>query len=98
MGRNTHFLFAVIQCFRVMIMNLEIFGTLGPSCCTQKIIEDLLKAGMTGMRLNLSHCNLEDKKEWIHAFHQACRNSNKKAILSDSFFRKLYPVFSYFTC
>ena len=53
-------------------MSLEIYGTLGPSCCTQQMIESLLKEGMTGMRLNLSHCNLDDRKDWIDAFHQAC--------------------------
>ena len=79
MGRNTHFLLPVIQYFRVMEMKLEIYGTLGPSCCTTEIIEDLLKSGMTGMRLNLSHCNLEDRKDWIQAFHQACDHLNIKA-------------------
>ncbi len=62
-----------------MEMKLEIYGTLGPSCCTTEIIEDLLKSGMTGMRLNLSHCNMEDKKDWIQAFHQACDHLNIKA-------------------
>lgn len=64
-----------------MEMKLEIYGTLGPSCCTTEIIEDLLKSGMTGMRLNLSHCNMEDKKDWIQAFHQACNHLNIKADL-----------------
>lgn len=60
-------------------MSLEIYGTLGPSCCTQEMIEDLLKIGMTGVRLNLSHCNLNDRKEWIDSFHQACAQTQIKA-------------------
>lgn len=48
---------------------LEIYGTLGPSCCKQETIIEMFKIGMTGMRLNLSHCNLEDRKDWIAAFH-----------------------------
>ena len=60
-------------------MSLEIYGTLGPSCCTQEIIEDLLKSGMTGMRLNLSHCNLDGRKAWIEAFHQACAQTQINA-------------------
>ena len=62
-------------------MSLEIYGTLGPSCCTKEIIEKMLQSGMTGMRLNLSHCNLEDRKDWIDAFHQACIALDKKADL-----------------
>ncbi|MEE0967235.1 MAG: pyruvate kinase [Bacilli bacterium] len=50
---------------------LEIYGTLGPSCCHKEIIRKMFELGMNGMRLNLSHCNLWDKKEWIDAFHQA---------------------------
>ena len=81
MGRNTHFLLPVIQYFRVIRMKLEIYGTLGPSCCTTEIIEDLLKSGMTGMRLNLSHCDLEERTDWIQAFHQACNQLKIKADL-----------------
>ena len=51
--------------------DLEIYGTLGPSCCKQETIEKMFQVGMTGMRLNLSHCNLEDRKDWIASFHHA---------------------------
>lgn len=60
---------------------LKIYGTLGPSCCTQEILEEMLISGMTGIRLNLSHCNLWDKKEWIDAFHQACTHMHQHADL-----------------
>ncbi len=58
-------------------MNTEIYGTLGPSCCRQEIIEKLIQEGMTGMRLNLSHCTLTERKDWIDAFHNACQAQNQ---------------------
>ena len=54
--------------------NFEIYGTLGPSCCNQETIEQMFRVGMTGMRLNLSHCNLNERKDWIAAFHHAKKN------------------------
>ena len=38
----------------------EIYGTLGPACGDRATLESMLRAGMTGMRLNLSHCDLPD--------------------------------------
>ena len=61
--------------------NLEIYGTLGPACCKQETIEEMFKVGMTGMRLNLSHCNLNEKKDWIDAFHNAKKNCGVNAQL-----------------
>lgn len=61
--------------------NLEIYGTLGPSCCKQETIEEMFKVGMTGMRLNLSHCNLNERKDWIAAFHTAKKNCGINAQL-----------------
>jgi len=60
---------------------LEIYGTLGPSCCQREIIKKMLDAGMTGMRLNLSHCNLWERKDWIDEFHAACQLAGVKADL-----------------
>ncbi|MBQ1548585.1 MAG: pyruvate kinase [Lachnospiraceae bacterium] len=39
-------------------INYEIFGTLGPACADRVIIIEMADAGMTGMRLNLSHISL----------------------------------------
>ena len=50
-------------------MDLEIYGTLGPSCCEEETIVQLFKKGMTGMRINLSHVNLQQAANWIEAFH-----------------------------
>ena len=43
----------------------EIYGTLGPRCCETETLCAMLKAGMTGMRLNLSHITLHDAAEEI---------------------------------
>lgn len=51
--------------------DLEIYGTLGPSCNDECTIKQMFDLGMTGMRLNLSHCNLWDRADWINAFHKA---------------------------
>jgi len=50
---------------------VEIYGTLGPSCASTEIMEEMFRAGMTGMRLNLSHISLADAAEQVEAFHTA---------------------------
>lgn len=54
---------------------LSVYGTFGPACCEQEILEQMFCAGMTGMRLNLSHTSLEESGEWVAAFHAAARNA-----------------------
>ena len=49
----------------------EIFGTLGPACAQQRVLEEMFDAGLTGMRLNLSHCDLTDSADQITAFQAA---------------------------
>lgn len=55
---------------------LSIYGTLGPACADKNKIKEMLLSGMNGMRLNLSHCNLWDKKEWIQNYQDACKELN----------------------
>lgn len=50
---------------------LEIFGTLGPSCCDIPTLEQMFRAGMTGLRLNLSHTTLEEAEPMLFAMRQA---------------------------
>ena len=50
---------------------VEIYGTLGPACASTEILEEMFRAGMTGMRLNLSHVSLPDAAEQVEAFHTA---------------------------
>lgn len=60
---------------------LEIYGTLGPSCCEKEVISKLFKKGMTGMRLNLSHTSLKQASDWIHEFSLAAKENNIEADL-----------------
>lgn len=39
---------------------IRIYGTLGPACAKAEILEEMLRQGMTGIRLNLSHISLEE--------------------------------------
>ena len=41
-------------------MKTEIYGTLGPACSDPGILAQMLREGMTGIRLNLSHTTLRD--------------------------------------
>ena len=56
-----------------MSRDLEIFGTLGPSCADAEILREMFAAGITGMRLNRSHGTLDDSAEMIEAFHRAAQ-------------------------
>lgn len=57
-------------------MSIEIYGTFGPACKSQEILEDMIRCGMTGMRLNLSHTTLEKSKDYIQNYRIAARNQN----------------------
>ena len=46
-------------------MNTKVYGTFGPACSDTAVLEAMFRAGMTGMRLNLSHVDLEDAAEQI---------------------------------
>lgn len=52
----------------------QIYGTFGPACKSQEILENMIKHGMTGMRLNLSHTTLEKSKDYIQNYKMAAKN------------------------
>ncbi|MDO5146501.1 MAG: pyruvate kinase [Eubacteriales bacterium] len=56
-----------------MKQKLKLYGTLGPADNTREILQEMLRLGMTGIRLNLSHSNLEHCEEWIHHLHSAAQ-------------------------
>jgi pyruvate kinase len=39
---------------------IDIYGTLGPSCSDERMLEKMFAEGMTGIRINLSHVALSD--------------------------------------
>ena len=49
-------------------MRTKIFGTFGPACGSKEILKDMIDAGMTGMRLNLSHTTLEESENYINNY------------------------------
>ena len=62
---------------------VKIFGTFGPSCQSQEILEKMIQEGMNGMRLNLSHTSLEESRKKIERY-QACRtNPEEREIIID---------------
>lgn len=50
---------------------INIYGTFGPACADRDTLTQMFAAGMTGMRLNLSHTSLEKSAERITAFREA---------------------------
>jgi len=52
---------------------LSIYGTFGPACGDAKTMEAMFRAGMTGMRLNLSHTGLADSTHILADFHAAAK-------------------------
>ena len=54
-------------------MKTEIFATMGPACGTENVIREMIRAGMTGMRLNLSHTTLQKSQNYIDAYQAAAK-------------------------
>ncbi len=50
---------------------MDIYGTLGPACGDAETLEAMFRAGMTGVRLNLSHVALRDAADQIRRLHAA---------------------------
>ena len=50
---------------------IELFGTLGPSCSEVSVLKEMIEEGMTGMRLNLSHSSLTQAAGLIRSYHEA---------------------------
>ena len=51
----------------------EIYGTLGPACAGADALEAMLRRGMTGVRLNLSHVTLREAAPLTEALREAAR-------------------------
>ena len=50
---------------------LDIYGTIGPACRETAVLRKMFEAGMTGIRLNLSHVTLEESAPLIENLHKA---------------------------
>lgn len=60
---------------------VDIYGTIGPSCSSQEILTEMFRAGMTGVRLNLSHISLRESAEQIEILHAAAREAGARPVL-----------------
>ena len=48
-------------------MTGKLYGTLGPACADTDTLRALLRAGMRGVRLNLSHGPLAERAPWLES-------------------------------
>ncbi|MBQ9325772.1 MAG: pyruvate kinase [Clostridia bacterium] len=53
----------------------EIFATMGPSCSTEDVFLAMLREGLTGIRLNLSHASIPESHDKIAAYRSACEKA-----------------------
>ena len=57
---------------------MDIYGTLGPACAGADTLEQMLRQGMTGARLNLSHTTLPAAAEQIDAQRLAASRAGRR--------------------
>ena len=48
---------------------MEFYGTIGPACAQLETLQRMVEAGMTGIRMNLSHGPLSAHKDWLDMIH-----------------------------
>ena len=60
---------------------VDIYGTLGPKCSTKEVLIKMFDAGMTGVRLNLSHITIHHAAQQIETLHTAANACGIKAQL-----------------
>lgn len=58
-------------------MKIEVYGTIGPSCEREEIITKMFQAGMTGIRINMSHSGLSQCTDWIETIRKAAKSAEK---------------------
>lgn len=51
------------------------YGTLGPACAEVETLAEMFCVGMTGVRLNMSHGNLEENGHWLSLLREAAKKS-----------------------
>ena len=61
-------------------MTGKLYGTLGPACANVDTLRTMFRAGMAGMRLNLSHGTLSESAAWVEMMHAA---AHAEGVVSD---------------
>lgn len=57
---------------------MELYGTLGPACAEEDILWEMFRAGMCGLRLNLSHRSLAESGSWLDMARRAAASCGKR--------------------
>lgn len=60
---------------------IDIYGTIGPACGNRETLTEMFRLGMTGMRLNLSHTELEECREWTNLMKESAHSAGKQSKL-----------------
>ena len=60
---------------------IDVYGTLGPSCASAEVLTQMFLAGMTGVRLNLSHVSLRESEGLLNVLHEAAQRAGVKPLL-----------------
>lgn len=50
---------------------MEYYGTIGPACADEEELRRMFRAGMTGVRMNLSHGGLAEHRDWLERIARA---------------------------
>ena len=50
---------------------MDFYGTIGPACAQADTLRRMVEAGMTGIRMNLSHGSLAQHEDWLQLIRQA---------------------------
>lgn len=60
---------------------MKTYATLGPRCCRTELLAAMLREGLSGFRLNLSHGTLAGCRDWTDAVQAAARAAGRPAEL-----------------
>ena len=52
---------------------MQYYGTLGPACGQVEILKKMFEAGMTGVRMNMSHGDLDVNGHWLELLFEAAK-------------------------
>lgn len=50
---------------------MDFYGTIGPACASAETLAGMVRAGMTGIRMNLSHGRLAAHTDWLALIREA---------------------------
>ena len=63
---------------------MDFYGTIGPACAQPAILQHMVEAGMTGIRMNLSHGPLAAHTDWLAMIRAAGMTRAKRVMWSTS--------------